>query len=215
MTDAAQANLMAFGQEGRAMLGMESPDVEYCAVCPSEYATVVGNSADQCMTFESCEAFQAVAPEGTGAAFAFDGVSYEPWYIVQGEMNPASDRAIDVHTFREGLRAFFVANETAGVYVTAYSMAPDALFQEMLPNLPGMPASAAADSFNPVSTPMKVVFSSNDKAKTEAIQSALENPDSDKHDKLLLFLQVRMHAHALVDGGWIVGTCLLTADCRD
>jgi hypothetical protein len=171
------------------MLGMDSPSVDYCGLCDGSITTS-GSSADQCMTVLSCESFQGVAPTGTEAAFTFNEVAYDPIYIVMGEMNPASNKALDIGTFRAGLRAFFTASETTGVQVTAYPMQPDPLFKQMLPNLRNPQQSTTVDASHPMSTPMKVVFTTHDESKAQAIKDALSKHDSEEHDDMLLFLQV-------------------------
>lgn len=195
-----ETELQFIDQDELATLAMDAPDVEYCGVC-GEGTKIVGSAADQCMEFETCDAFRAVAPEGTEAAFDWKELSFDPWYIVQGEMNPASDKALNVDLFRDGLRSFFVANESAGVHVTAYSMAPDALFAEIMPKLPESRHLSVAEGFG-VSNPMKVVFLVNDKAQAEAIKDALTNQESEEHDNLLLYLQVRLRIS--LPGFWLM-----------
>jgi hypothetical protein len=200
-TDAREA-IESFGQEGRPMVGMNADNVDYCGMC-GDNVKVEGAGADNCLVAETCDAFRQVAPAGVDAAFDWKELSFDPWYIVQGTMNPATDKALDVDQFRDGLRSFLIASEKTGVQVTAYSTEPDPLFKQMMPNLPGLTPSNAVDADHKVSTPMKVVFLVNDKAQADSLKKALKEPDSEEHDDMLLFLQVRSGARRGARTGWL------------
>ena len=174
----------------RPMVGVGS-EMEYCGVC-GDNAHVSGPHADQCTEHESCEGFRQVAPEGTEAAFDWKEMAFDPWYIVQGNMIPASNDKFDIDAFRTGLRSYFVATDQPGVQVTAYSTEPDALFKEIVPDLDIPILSKAMDAANPVSTPMKVAFLVNDKEQAASIKKALNDPNSQEHEDMLTYMQVRV-----------------------
>lgn len=176
------------------MLGMDSDDVEYCALC-GKGGNVAGANADQCLQYDSCSALLAQGPVAENLDVGLKDISFDPWYIVQGEMNVASDKPVDEDLFRNGLRSFFVANESRGVQVTAYSMEPDQLFADMMPGLKDtIKPAPGLDATHQTSTPMKVVFLVNDKDQAAAIKDALDNPDSEEHENMLLYLEVRVRA---------------------
>jgi hypothetical protein len=165
---------------------MDSDDVDYCALCGE--GTVTGIHAAQCDMASSCDALREVAPQGTEAAFHMGEVHFDPLHLVMAEFNPTTPdgQHIKPHDFRDGLKSFFIGNETIGAKVSVYSNKPDKLFKEFLPNAP---VSGLANNAFPKSTPLKAVFLFNDAQQAADLKAALDEPTSDEYENIELFMQ--------------------------
>ena len=190
---AAAKDIAAMGSGGITergqLLGMDSQDVDYCGFCGE--GEVGGESAGECTKFESCKDFEAAAPEGTEAAFHPDELKFDPWHVVMATFNPTTKEGQKVapDDFRDAMRSFFIANETNGVSVSAFTEEVDPLFKEMLPTLTGPKLSGLVSDAFPASTPLKAVFLVNDPAQAQAIQAALDDPTSDEYESMEMFVQ--------------------------
>ena len=146
VTIAADSGLEPFTKEDQPMVGIDSDDMTYCGMCGgsgSLAGKVVGASADLCDIPSTCDELREIAPDGSDGAFDMKELSFDPWYIVQGSINPASDKALDAAAVRDGLRSFFVAEEMSGVQVTAYPDVPDELMNVSSPS----PGSLSVHAF--------------------------------------------------------------------
>ena len=175
--------------ERGALLGMDSMDVDYCGFCGE--GEVGGASAGECTKFDSCKDFEEAAPEGTEAAFHPDEINFDPWYVVIATFNPTTEAGQKVapDDFRDAFRSFFMANETNGVSVSAFSKEVDPLMKEIVPTLAGPILSFLVDNNFSTSTPLKAVFLVNDAAKAQAIQAALEGPASEEYESIQHFVR--------------------------
>ena len=163
-----------------ALMGIDS-DVTQCDICGK--GEIVGDEASQCTMHESCTELQAATVgEGVDAAFDFQDFSFDPWYLVMATFNPTTaEGTIAPEDFRDAFRSYFVAADTVGASVSAYSAEPDALFQQWFPK-PN--PSALASSQYPVTTPLKTVFVFNDPAQAAAVEAALKDPTSEMYQDM-------------------------------
>ena len=165
-----------------ALMGIDS-DVTQCDICGK--GEIVGSEASQCTMHESCAELQAATVgEGVDAAFDFQDFSFDPWYLVMATFNPTTaEGTIAPEDFRDAFRSYFVATETTGASVSAYSAEPDPLMKEVA-SIPALKPSGLVSADHPVTTPLKTVFVFNDPAQAAAVEAALKDPTSEMYQDM-------------------------------